>query len=344
MWIAIYTVGTVAATAIIWFGSGMLESAGEKLSAFYELPNIVQGAIVVAVGSSFPELSTTVISALFHDEFELGVAAIVGSALFNIVVIPGLAGLATEDELESDRDLVYKEAQFYMVAISVLLLTFSFAVIYNPVDVSGGPAHFGELDRPLALIPVALYGLYLFVQYQDTMDFEAESEPREIRPLKQWALLVASLLIVLVGVEIIVRSAVGLGEILDTPSFFWGITVVAAGTSIPDVFVSLRAARGGRAVTSMANVLGSNVFDLLVAIPAGVLIAGSAVINFSLAVPMMSVLTLATVLLFAFLRTQLALDRFESGVLLAVYLFFVVWMGLESFGITSVLIVPPPTG
>ncbi|MDZ7714066.1 MAG: hypothetical protein U5L06_13645 [Rhodovibrio sp.] len=82
---------------MIWLGSGILEAASERLAAVLSAADIVQGAIVVAIGSSFPELSTTVISSLVHGEFELGVAAIVGSALFNILVIPGLAGLSGRD-------------------------------------------------------------------------------------------------------------------------------------------------------------------------------------------------------------------------------------------------------
>ena len=335
LWVVIYVVAVLVATAIVWVGSDKLESSSERLSTYYELPAIVQGAIVVAVGSSFPELSTTVLSTLIHGEFELGVAAIVGSAIFNIIVIPGIAGLAGEEQLESNRDLVYKEAQFYMISVSVLLLTFSFAVIYHPLP---GEDILGEMTRLLALIPVSLYLLYLFVQYQDTMEYQPEPHGEEIRPLRQWGLLLLSLVIIVVGVEILVRAAVGLGKFFETPSFFWGITVVAAGTSIPDAFVSVQAAREGKAVTSIANVLGSNIFDLLVAIPAGVLIAGTAAINYSIAAPMMGVLTLATILLFLFMRTRMILSRFESWLLLAVYVGFVVWMGLESFGLTGVIL------
>jgi len=72
--------------------------------------------------------------------------------------------------------------------------------------------------------------------------------------------------------------------------------------------VSVRAARDDRGVASLANVLGSNTFDLLVAIPVGVLIVGQWSFNFALAIPMFAVLTLATVLLFTALRTELALD------------------------------------
>ena len=84
----------VVSTAVIWKGSVWLESVAEKLAAYYGVPAVVQGAIIAAVGSSFPELSSTVIATFVHGDFELGVAVIVGSAVFNILVIPGLAALA----------------------------------------------------------------------------------------------------------------------------------------------------------------------------------------------------------------------------------------------------------
>ena len=213
------------------------------------------------------------ISTLIHGEFELGVAAIVGSALFNILVIPGIAGLSSKEQLSANRDLVYKEAQFYMIAVAVLTLTFAFAAIYNPVEAPGSIQ--GEMTRWLVLMPVALYGLYVFVQYQDTLEHVSDLDTSHIHPGREWIRLLISLIIIAAGVEALVQAAIHFGDIFNTPSFLWGITVVAAGTSVPDAFVSVRAAREGRGITSIANVLGSNTFDLLVCIPAGILIAGA---------------------------------------------------------------------
>ncbi len=337
----LYALIAVVGTAVIWKGSEWLESSSERLSVYYELPPIIQGAIVVAVGSSFPELSTAVSSTLLHGEFELGVAAIVGSALFNVLMIPALAGLWAKDVLTSNRDLVYKEAQFYLISIAVLLLVFSFAVIYNPVEgVAGALA--GEVTRPLVLIPLAMYGLYVFVQYQDTMDYEAEVQSTEIRPGREWTVMLGALVAILVGVEGLVRTAIHFGEIFGTPNFLWGITVVAAGTSIPDAFVSIRAARNGNAITSVANVLGSNIFDLLVCIPAGVLVAGTVAINYSVAAPMMAVLTLATLIVFLMMRTDLLVSRREAWSLIVLYALFVVWMGIETFGVVNLVPSLPP--
>ena len=331
LWLAVAAGGT----AVTWWGSDLLEVASTRLAAHHELPPIVQGSVIAAVGSSFPELSSAVLATLLHGSFDLGVSAIAGSAIFNITVIPALAALVARDTLETNRDLVYKEAQFYMLSVSVLLLIFSLAVIFHP---TGGPgALTGTVTRPLALIGFATYGVYLFTHWQDTMDYEPDVRPERIRVLREWGKLAASLALILVGVEALVRSAIALGELLNTPSFLWGLTVIAIGTSLPDAFYSLKASRRGHAVSSIANVLGSNIFDLLVAVPAGVMVAGAAAVNFTAAVPMLGTLTVITVLLFAFMRTKLVISRGEAALLLAVYGVFVSWVALESLGVTGLL-------
>ena len=332
----------VVSTAVVWKGSEWLESSTEKLSAHYQIPPLVQGSVVLAVGSSFPELSTAVLSTALHGEFELGVAAVVGSALFNVLMIPALAGLCADGNLVSTRDLIYKETQFYLVAIMALLLVFSFAVIYNPVGGTLG-AQKGVLTRGLSLLPLVLYGVYVYLQYQDTREHVPEAPSIEISLWKQGSILGGSLVVILIGVEGLVQSAIMFGKAFDTPSFLWGITVVAAGTSLPDAFVSIRAAQSGNAVTSVANVLGSNIFDLLVCIPAGVLVAGAVSINYSVGVPMMGVLTLATFVVLLAMRSEMVLTRSEAWGLILIYVVFVLWMGGETFGAVDLIPnLPPP--
>jgi cation:H+ antiporter len=331
----------VVATGVIWVGSSWLETASERLSSYYGLPQVVQGSVVTAVGSSFPELATVVVAAVVTDSLGLGVGAIVGSAIFNILVIPALAGVATDDDIESSRTLVYKEAQFYMLAVSVLVITFAMGVIYYPDD--SVPYLAGTVTRPLALIPLGLYCLYVFIQFQDTADHEADPDHREgIDSRRQWGRLLAGLVVILVAVHQLVEAVEAIGLAFGIPAFIMGVTVAAGATSLPDALVSVRAARDDRGVASLANVLGSNTFDLLVAIPAGVLVIGQASFNFSLAVPMFAVLTLATVMLFTALRTDLVLSTAESVVLLLAYVVFVAWVVLET--VTTVVDFLPTAG
>jgi cation:H+ antiporter len=309
-----------------------LEEASNKLGSYYGLPEVVQGAVIAAIGSSFPELASSVLAVLRHGSFDLGVGAVVGSAIFNILVIPGVSALQ-KDGVDADRDVVYKEAQFYMLSVAVLLLVFSFGVIYYPVSGTELQANVTPL---LGAIPVLLYGVYVFIQWQDVGDAGIESVS-DVNVRRQWLLLAGSLIVILLGVEALVTAADDFGTIFGIPSFFWGLTVVAAGTSLPDTVVSIRAAEAGRGPTSLANVLGSNVFDLLIAIPAGILLAGGAVINYGAAVPMMACLTVATLVFLVVTRTELMLSRNEGILLLAAYGIFLIWVVTEASGLTNAI-------
>ncbi len=323
-----------AATAVVWKGSTWLETSANRLAAGYGVPAVVQGAIIAAAGSSMPELVSVLLATLRHGEFELGVGAIVGSAVFNLLVIPAASALAGEDSgMATGRDLVYKEALFYMLAVASLLLTFSLAVIYYPLAGSGLE---GDVTRPLALFPLLLYGLYVFTQYLDTTEDETAADD-DVALGRAWLWFGLGLLVIIVGVEGLVQSAIGLGDAFGTPAFLWGMTVVAAGSGIPDAFVSITAARSGRSSVSLANVLGSNVFDLLVAVPVGVLVAGTLTITFDHIVPMMGFLILSTIVFFTVLRTDMHLSEREAWVLLALYGLFVVWLVLESVGVSGVI-------
>ncbi|MFC4989510.1 sodium:calcium antiporter [Saliphagus infecundisoli] len=332
--LALLAVAAVA-TAVVWVGSSRLEDAAADLAVAYGAPAVVQGAIIAAVGSSMPELASVLVAAGLHGEFELGIGAIVGSAVFNLLVIPAISVLVG-GRAETSRDLVFKESLFYMLAVATLLLTFSLSVIYYPTD----GALSGNVTRPLALVPLALYGLYLYTQYLEISE-GGMTRDASIALGRTWLRFGGGLVLIVIGVEGLVRAAIGLGDAFGTPAFLWGMTVVAAGSSVPDAFVSIVAAREGRPTVSLANVLGSNVFDLLVAIPVGVLVAGSFPIAFPNVVPMMAFLVGATIAFFVIARTEMALSRREAWLLLVLYACFVVWLVVESVGLTGVL---PETG
>ncbi|WP_318569149.1 sodium:calcium antiporter [Salinigranum marinum] len=325
----------VAGGVLAWKGGDYLVRSSERLGGHYGLPPVVQGAVIAAVGSSFPELSSTVIATVQYGAFELGVGAVIGSAVYNILVIPAVSALASEGRLASNRDLVYKEAQFYLLALAVVLLAFTLSVLYNPLPETA--ALDGTMTWLLAFVPLSLYGLYVFIQYHDSVDHRRTATRQQVAVGKQWAILAGSLVVILVGAELLVRAAVGFGEVFGTSTFLWGLTVVAAGTSIPDTFVSVAAARVGNSSVSLANVFGSNIFALLVALPAGVLAAGAVTVDLGTVVPMMTFLTFGSIAFFAILRTEMMLTTRESYVLLGLYGVFIAWLVAESLGVTAFL-------
>lgn len=319
----------------IWMGARWLEPAANDIAAAYNLPSLVQGAILVAAASSFPEFSSVVLAAARHGEFELGVASIVGSAIFNVLVIPSLVVFAGGGAVDTSRELVYKDAQFYLLAIVVTFLTLTLAVVYVPVEGAGAV---GELTSGLALVPLGLYVIYLLVHYLDMLEGEAPDADAHARASRALVGFVGGIVAILVGVEALLHASIEFGELFGTPSYLWGLTVVAIGTSLPDLLLSVKAVQADRPVVSLSNVFGSNVFDLLVAIPAGAIVAGSVIVRLDRAVPMFAFLVVATVVVMAALRTAMAISRREAVLIMALYLLFLAWMVLEAVGLVDVLV------
>jgi cation:H+ antiporter len=242
-------------------------------------------------------------------------------------VIPALSALSSE-KLGATRNLVHKDAQFYIISVLVLFIVFALGATYVP----GGTNRAAILTPPLAVLPLATYGIYIFLHQQDASEHVA-AETIDVSPLREFGTLTVALVVIAVGVEGIVRAALSFGQIFGIESFLLGLTVIAAGTSLPDAFVSVRAAQNDDSVTSLTNVLGSNIFNLLVAIPVGILLAGSATINFLAAIPTMGFLGFATLVFVVFTRKDLELTDTEAFGFLGLYALFLVWMILESVGI-----------
>lgn len=328
-----------ASAVLLWVSCSGLGDSSQRLADHYGIPDIVKGSVITAIASSIPEFVTAVLAIPVHGDFELGLAAIIGSAIYNVLVIPAGSVFARGSSLQSNRELIFREALFYLVSVVVLLLVICLAVVYDGAEAGGGVR--GTFTRPLALLPLLLYGLYLFMQYEEVRDHRQKvARVAGIDPARQWLILVLCIGLICVGVEVLLRCAIALGELLETPTFLWGMTIVAAATSIPDMLISMKEAKLGRTDASVSNVLGSNVFDLLVAVPVGVLIAGSVSVSFTQTVPMMGFLVVATIVLLVFMRRDMELNHREASFMLLLYLAFGLWMATEAFGITSVLGLP----
>lgn len=332
LWTCLIILGTV----LIYLGSEWLEQSSAKISANYDIPSVVKGSIITAFGSSFPELSSVVIASIIHGEFELGMSIVIGSAIFNIVFIPAIAGIKA-DGLELGGTRVRNEITIYLfVVLSVAAFLVSALFIFD------NPESIADLDSDvylspyIALVLLLMYGLYVFYQWKfsrsvDTQDVRIEN------PKKQWLLLGSSLVLIAIGVEATVRSVIELGDIFNTPSLLWGVVVVAASSSLPDALVSLRQAGKDEDSASFANVAGSNIFDLLVVLSAGVILSGGTMINLGSTLPLMFVLAISSLLILLIIRSGGVISKLQSYALFSYYLLFCLWILLEAIGITGVI-------
>ncbi len=245
-----------------------LEGISDKLKINSE----VAGATIMAVGSSAPELFTAIFAVLRAGEaVDIGAGTIVGSAIFNILVIVGVSSLFTKAKLTWQpviRDLV-----FYAISILALLATF-----YD-----------GHVTIIEALGLIFLYLIYIFIvknwskwlKYEiiEAKEIEKELEEEEktnplgktincalntIMPKKSfWGRFLVSIAIIGLFSSFLVDSGVELARTLGVSNAIIGLTVLAAGTSVPDLLSSMIVAKKGKGDMAIANAVGSNIFDIL---------------------------------------------------------------------------------
>ncbi len=323
----------------------------DRLSQRFHLPSNVAGASLMAMGSSAPELSIALLS-LFKAggaHSDVGIGTIVGSAVFNILVITGVSAIVRPTQVS--WRVVVRDVVMYVASIALLFATFA-------------DGHIALIE---ALVFLVLYGIYLFILFQwqsPSADAVAHPDAPEgrgaapalgvlmrlhtlvisgcrrltgdahttyLRAFFVSVVIIAGISWVLVDVAVVFAGAIGL------PPVIVALTILAGGTSVPDMIASILVARQGRGEMAIANAIGSNIFDILVglglpwvivlALPGRTVRVGTDDIWLS------TLILLSTViLLYIFLTTGRRLSRREGWVLLGVYGAYVGWTWLRSSG------------
>ena len=317
----------------------------DAISTRLKLSDEVAGASLMAMGSSAPELAIALM-ALFSgggQHSDVGIGAIVGSAVFNILVITGVSAVVAGG-LHIHVFAVRRDIIYYLVSIGYLALIF--------------------FDGGVTLIE-ALLGLAGYIVYMGVLivlkDPEVDDEPEPAKgasgqpanialwqrierlvvgPLRRitgapdknyvWAFSVSIVLIVALS-YILVEATIVFSAGIGIPPVIVALTLLAAGTSAPDLMSSVDVAREGRGGMAVANAVGSNTFDLLIglALPwtialvlqgAGLIHVGADNLWTSL-----GILVATTLVLFVFLETKRDLSRREGWILLLLYAVFVLY-------------------
>ena len=223
-----------------WFVDG---AAG--IAAKFRLPQIIIGLTIVAMGTSAPEAAVS-ITAATAGSADITVGNIVGSNIMNILVILGLAcaivpiavGKAT---LKIDIP--------FMIAISVIFLLLGWD---------------GTITRVDGLVLIALFVTYIGYMIWEALHSNEEGD--EIKESPVWKMLLSTAIglgLVVWGADVAVGAATKLAQIFGMSERFIGLTVVALGTSLPELFTSVTAARKGNADIAIGNIVGSNIFNIL---------------------------------------------------------------------------------
>jgi len=305
------------AVGLIGVGLVLLGGGGEALlrgavalASLLRLPPAIIGLTVVAAGTSLPELSVSVLAGL-RNQPDIAVGNVVGSNIFNITFILGVCALIRP--LAITGNSIRLE---YPVLAVVTLMTLALA----QDGVLNG------LDGLLCLVIYVLFTIYMVTlvrgQVGETEEGELAAEVQELasrpRLLSSLGWIGMGVITLGVGASLTVNGSIGLARLAGLSERVIGLTIVAAGTSLPEVVASLVSTIRGRDDIAIGNVIGSNIFNILGILGLSALISPLAV-HASIAridnVWMMGL----TLLLFPIMFTRMRIDRWEGGVLLGGY-------------------------
>lgn len=235
-----------------WFVDGA-SGIADKLG----IPQLVIGLTIVAMGTSAPETAVSIAAAL-NGNAEIAVGNVVGSNILNIFIILGISSVITSIA-------VAKTTIRYEIPI-MLAITFLFMVF----GLSGGKIYLWE--GVCLLVCFALYILYMFVMIKKG---EMQSEEVNSSQKPVWKMIIACIVglgLIIIGSDVTVDAATGIAQKLGVSEKFIGLTIVALGTSLPELFTSVMAARKGKADIAIGNIVGSNIFNILFVIGVSALI------------------------------------------------------------------------
>ena len=239
--LALLTVGFV----MLVKGSDWFVDGAASIAAKFRIPQIIIGLTIVAMGTSAPEAAVS-ITAASAGSADITVGNIVGSNILNVLVILGLSAAIIAVPIGKSTQKI--DAPF-MIGISGIFLAL------------GWDGTITRLDGVILLV--------FFVSYIGYMIWEAlhsNEEAEEIKDMKIWQMILATvggLALVVWGADVAVDAATELATIFGMSERFIGLTVVALGTSLPELFTSVTAARKGNADIAIGNIVGSNLFNIL---------------------------------------------------------------------------------
>lgn len=256
MEILIIVVQLVVGVVGLHFGANWLVSGSSKLALTFGIKPLVIGLTVVAMGTSAPELTVSLAGA-FQGSTDLAVGNVVGSNIANIGLILGISATIKPMKIEPD---VFKRDLPFMLAATLLLVLMAY--FGGPREAPDGSAAFmlGRIEGT-----VLISGMAFFIWFMLRNARSAGGTPLPARKGVRGMLVVLTVIglgVLLIGGKLFVDGAVSAAQLLGVPELVIGLTVVAVGTSLPELATSIVAIIKGESAISVGNVVGSNIFNI----------------------------------------------------------------------------------
>ena len=243
-------------------GADFFVDGSASLARLFKVPGVIIGLTIVAMGTSAPELAVST-SAAIQGSNEIALSNVVGSNLFNLLMVLGVCALI--HPLPVDRGIIKRDFPFSVV-VSVFVFAAVALGLFQIADFSqlGMQATVGVLGIPIGIVLLAVFAAYLVYLILHARKNKTD-EPQE-KPLPVWKsilLIAVGLACIIIGGQVVVENAKVIAAAFGMSETLIGLTVVAVGTSLPELVTSVVASRKGENGLAIGNVIGSNLFNML---------------------------------------------------------------------------------
>lgn len=228
-------------------GADFFVDGASSVAKLIGVPSIVIGLTIVAMGTSAPEAAVSITAGLAGSN-EIAISNVIGSNTFNLLVVCGVCALIKPYAV--DKVFIKRDFPVNIAATVILLAMISMGGII------------GRLDGAVLLALMASYIIYLVVSAIKNRE-TAEDEVKALSPVLSVLFIIGGLAAVIFGGDLVVDNAVVIAKAAGWSETFIGLTIIAIGTSLPELVTSIVAARKGDSGLALGNVVGSNVFNLM---------------------------------------------------------------------------------
>ena len=293
-------------------GSDFFVDGSSNIASILKIPTLIVGLTIVAFGTSAPEAAVSITSSIAGNN-ALAVSNVIGSNLFNMLLIIGLCALLKE--LEMEKKVLNKDLPF-LVVITIILSAFVI-IGWNISNIEG----------IILLLIIIGYVAYLVYDSRKSKDANIVEKPK-MGLLRSIIYIVGGLIGIVIGADFVVDSASYIAMAFGMSETLVGLTIVAIGTSLPELVTSLTALKKGETELIIGNVIGSNIFNILFVLGASSAITSIA-INPNMIIDILLMLGV-TILFFIFGKTQDKYDKKEGAILVGLFLIYMAFAILRN--------------
>lgn len=303
--------------ALLIKGADIFVDGASSIAKKFNVSPMLIGLTIVAMGTSAPEAAVSVSSSLAGQN-DMSIANVVGSNFFNILIVLGVSSIIAK--LPVEKETIKKDTPF-LIFISILLLALSFNF------------NLSRLDGVIFLVLFVLFLINMIKSNISSKDVESSSgetaiaieaiDTKTIHMPKTLLLCLIGIVGIVFGGDLVVDSATNIATSFGMSANLVGLTIVAMGTSLPELVTSVIAVKKGETEIAIGNVIGSNIFNIL-------LVLGLAALIHPMAVSMVAIIdtifmTAVTILLYIFIKNNNSLTKIHGIIFVIIYFIYLIY-------------------